>query len=190
MFGAYTEFQNLSGNDNCFLGFGSEAQKKCGQNTLQEAETFCTANPTALCCTAQSNLIVSGTVTSVALSTPTNAVPPGSLTATSEITESTSISTASSAGNNAASNGSSGSSGINPLFIGAGAIGVALIIILASALFFMNSQKKAKSLVSPTLGAPVEKLDPVMVADETMEVVFEYQANLFDELSLRIHRVT
>jgi hypothetical protein len=72
--------------------------------------------------------------------------------------------------------------------IGAAALGLALVAVLASVLYFMT-KKKTDDEMHPG--------DEVIVKDgnrksliigeensETMECVFEYKANLFDELTL------
>lgn len=82
------------------------------------------------------------------------------------------------------SNQSNQSNGVNPLYIGAGAIGAAILAIVISVLVFVSKSKKAKS-TSPAAAAIASKSDE-MDSSETMQVMFEYQANLFDELTLNV----
>jgi hypothetical protein len=173
MFSAYQEYLNLSQDQNCLLGIGSDVARKCGLGGA-EGDQFCTANPRELCCTATTNVVSSNT-TATALPSPSQASSPDSLTFTSSATVAPTPTTSVSS---VAESSNSNQGGVNPLFIAAGAVGLALIAILACALFFMTKQKP-----KPVTTPKQEQMDVVPV-EETMEVVFEYQANLFDELSL------
>jgi hypothetical protein len=87
--------------------------------------------------------------------------------------------------------------GVNPLIIGGGALGISFIIIALSALFLRGrKQNKAQQLknvseANEAPNVPSEQVAPQTASfisnqpvNEVMEVVFEYEANLFDELTL------
>jgi hypothetical protein len=184
MFAAYQEFQNLSQDQNCFIGIGQDATRKCGIGGA-EADTYCRSNPTQLCCTATQNLVPSNsTATATALPSPSQASSPDALTSAAPSSSAAPTSSPqpqpSSPQTSTTAENKTNEGGINPLFIGAGAIGLTLVAILAVALFFMTKRKpKVEQAAGGVKGVP-----PVSET-ETMEVVFEYQANLFDELTLR-----
>lgn len=174
------DYQSASSDNNCLIAFGNDVQKKCGVDQAA-SEAFCKANPNKLCCTASSNEVSAPTSNQ---STP--------------------------------SQNSGNSKGINPLFIGAAAIGISLIIIMVTALFLMSRRIKTKqNEYSPDYNqksyrdskepisqsrnqdlqfSPTQQFQPSQYEktqsqgerEENMEVVFEYAANLFDELTLSI----
>jgi hypothetical protein len=103
---------------------------------------------------------------------------------------------------NAAS--TSSSTIISPLLIGAAALGVALVAVLGSVLYFMTKRsrrasvaasrsKKTQSFYNTKQGYGNEPAESTVgrgvsmaptEGGDTMECVFEYKANLFDELTL------
>jgi hypothetical protein len=151
--------------------------------SADRATQFCSQNPTQLCCSATSNIVTPNTST-VAATQPTN-------TGNAPVTGATVSNTAGTP---------QSSSGVNPLFIGAGVVGAALIAIVGSAFFFMRKpSEEVGSRTAPTneyyedsaagKGAGVAVAmggAPEPSKSDNMEVIFEYQANLFDELSLSI----
>ncbi len=175
-----------------------------GFQNANDGINYCKTNPSDICCTATSNVVPSSTDSSTqqTKSLPTE-IPPsidpnvsaGAPTQTT--TKSTSDSTsASSASTSEGQNG-----GISPLVIGAGALGVALLAVLAGILVFIKkgtvqdrksqlSSRNSKSQFRTSEGNIFNQ--PPSVAPkgganngvETMECVFEYKSNLFDELSL------
>ena len=77
--------------------------------------------------------------------------------------------------------------------IGAAALGLALVAVLASVLYFMTKKKgdsvedghnnNRKSMMAAAV-APAAFDDKSAAGGDTMECIFEYKANLFDELGL------
>lgn len=179
IFSQYSDFVSQITNSNCILGVGQDVPLRCGYANISDAAAFCKTDPTAICCTATKNILPasnqSSTSTATAVSSPTN-----NNNTTSEVSP-----TAVTAD---AANPSSGST-VSPLLIGAAALGLALVAVLASVLYFMT-KKKTDDQMHPG----DEVLDKVgnrksLIGEEnseTMECVFEYKANLFDELTLEV----
>jgi hypothetical protein len=183
MFPAYQEYLSLSQNQNCLVGLGGDVSKKCGVGGGQ-ADGFCAANGSELCCTATQN-VIAGTTTATSLPSPSQASSPDNL-GNSSVGPSLSTSVLGVSATDSptpqpnANTESANQGGVNPLFIAAGAIGVILVAILGAALFFMTKRVPKQ----PPSSVPQEKMEPIVAVEETMEVIFEYQSNLFDELTL------
>jgi hypothetical protein len=182
------DYQSPLSDSNCLIAIGNDVQKKCGVDEAA-SDAFCKANPTKLCCTSAANELGAGGKT-VGGATPAPAQ--------TNTADQKSINT-------------DAPTGINPLFIGAAAIGVSLIIIMVSALFVMTRKSKSEpNNYSQNYSQPKEAImqnqerqrppapqqfqrpqseqrqKTEVEEEETMEVVFEYAANLFDELTLSI----
>lgn len=182
IFSQYTEYVQSQTDSNCLLAAGLDVGLKCGMNSFylnlgfavaSDATAFCVKSPNSLCCTAAKNLVGNGTTSpTVALSTLS-----GSVTLpTSDATASPSVnSTATSA--SAQTSGQS-SSPVNPLLIGAGALGVALIAVLASVLFFMAKKGNMKNASLKEIPTKDSSGIAGSTQQETMECVFEYKGKL------------
>ena len=156
------DFYNSLQDTACTLGFGQDGQRKC---SLEDSAKFCTDNPQQLCCTASNNTIpalVGGTE------------PPTNTTNTEK------------PDNNASSEKTS--SVVNPLFIGLAAMGVILVVIIASAVYFFKRPKKTNvGPIKQSKNNNTSRHDSFAssaVNNSQMEAIFDYQANLFDELTL------
>jgi hypothetical protein len=55
-FVALERYVSVSRDDDCYVGIGPDAKRKCGREGTQGDE-FCTSNPLELCCSATSNVI-------------------------------------------------------------------------------------------------------------------------------------
>ncbi|KAJ3305590.1 hypothetical protein HDV03_001235 [Kappamyces sp. JEL0829] len=197
-------FSSNASNSNCLLGVGADAQRKCGFPNSADGEAFCklTTNAKDLCCIAANNKIASNeTGTSPALAT-VGPIPSTSLPSTTLTELAPTDSSVPSASTPPSSSGSSPGA-VSPIIIGAGALGVALIAVLASVLFFMTRKGTLKHTGTEESGddgsrpmspkpkaipqsAPVSSKFADNMPPETLECIFEYKANLFDELTIAV----
>ncbi|KAJ3368695.1 STIP1 y and U box-containing protein 1 [Kappamyces sp. JEL0680] len=190
----YAAYVNSLGNTDCFLGIGDDVGHKCGFENAADGTKYCSTNASDICCTSNSNVVGAGSGNSTVATSSTapvaTDVPPS---INPNITAAATSDSVPAPTTTASSQTSTASGGISPLIIGAGALGVALIAVLASVLFFMTKKGQLKDSNSasnmtelhnydiPPAAAPI---GGAPVGPETMECVFEYKANLFDELSL------
>ncbi|KAJ3306800.1 STIP1 y and U box-containing protein 1 [Kappamyces sp. JEL0829] len=171
----YAAYVNSLGNTDCFLGIGDDVGHKCGSGV------------NGLSSGSGNSTVATSSTAPVATDVPPSINPNITAAATSDSVPAPTTT--------ASSQTSTASGGISPLIIGAGALGVALIAVLASVLFFMTKKGQLKDSNSasnmtelhnydiPPAAAPI---GGAPVGPETMECVFEYKANLFDELSLNV----
>ena len=171
MFPGYVEYFGILQDTGCNIGFGLDGQNKCSLTRKEQADQFCQQNSQALCCTSTTNIIAAANTT--------QSIDPKAAATTSTA-------------------GSSGkSSVVNPLFIGLAAMGVILIVIIASAVYFIRRKKtginssgsRKYDSKRDTFGssAPNSKHESQISSapnSGVMEAIFDYQANLFDELTL------
>jgi hypothetical protein len=159
----FLQFQTALNNSNCYLGIGVDKESECG---LKDAGSYCFSNPNDLCCSNKSNLISSMNVTS---ETPT------------DISRSQTLLPNPAESNSNSPESSQGSS-LNITFVVIAAIGIFLILTLFGLIFVFYRRRNAASLKNQTttLQKAVNSNDHLMVC------VFEYQAQLSDELDLEI----
>lgn len=184
IFPSYSAFINSAqqSDKNCILSSGNEVGVKCGIKNPADAAKYCTTNKSALCCTATSNSLLDNPVN------PVNTINSTLSTTNSNTTieSTTTVDTSLAAATQDSSNSSTSSGGISPLLIGAAAVGCALAILLIAVLFFMRRKsnlKKVENMENRSSGVPLGATVP---SNDTMECVFEYSANLFDELTLSV----
>ena len=161
MFDLYNDYYNQLQDTGCTIGFGLDGQSKCSLGNDQ-ATQYCNSNPQALCCTSTTNIIPVSS---------TNSTVPPSASATPSVDD------------NAVAGGSK-SSVVNPLFIGLAALGVVLIVLIASAVYFFKRPKNKGNNRKIGSNTKHESFASSAVGGNQMEAIFDYQANLFDELTL------
>ncbi|KAI8914254.1 hypothetical protein EDD86DRAFT_198874 [Gorgonomyces haynaldii] len=144
---------------NCVVN--QENDSNCGFSSVALATTFCQSNSQNTCCAT----IAAKQTSSVA---PAATAPVTSSSATTAPTAASAAAT-------------STQDAINPLIIGGAVGGAALLAIVGVTIYYAFGKKK-KSSTSPT-GKTYSQSEPAQMA-ETMMVIYDYQANLFDELTL------
>lgn len=207
MYPQYTSFANSISNSNCLLGIGQDLPLKCGFANPSDATAYCQSNANALCCTSPSNLVgvspsaapstSTNTTTSTApltapltTSTPSSINPNSDSISTDESSSSSSSATPSSTAE-ASSSPPGGSLPFSPFVIGAVALGLALVAVIGSVIYFRNKKKEVSDGAQDEYnGKPMMAASGATGLDDskadTMECVYEYKANLFDELSLEV----
>ncbi|EGF77335.1 hypothetical protein BATDEDRAFT_91681 [Batrachochytrium dendrobatidis JAM81] len=165
---------NLTTADGCVVAVQSELSM-CGFALKTEAATYCgvPANAGSACCTsaiAAGNVLASASVSSVSTNPSSSSVSPSASNVATD---------QSSADSRSSNSGVSISEGMRPIVIGASAAGVAIIAATILAIVFLRKRKTKSKALEPNFS------ETVQVA-ETMQVIYDYAANLFDELELHI----
>ncbi|KAJ3272580.1 hypothetical protein HDV01_005423 [Terramyces sp. JEL0728] len=195
-FQSYTTFQAGAPTTGCIRAFGTDAKAPCGF-TGSDAQTlstaYCNAQKSALCCDPNSPLTIGATAATVASAPASTPASPVSGSGDNAASNNTGINGAavvtpqSSTTSSAQNASSSNSSVLSPIVIGGAAFGLALIAVF-SAMLFIASRKKTSTAPTASKSSNIPPPGPMagQPEEETLECVFEYQANLFDELTLEV----
>ncbi|KAJ3323780.1 hypothetical protein HDV06_001150 [Boothiomyces sp. JEL0866] len=198
-FQSYSAFQAGAPSTGCVRAFGADAQAPCGftgANAQTLSTAYCNEQKNApLCCNPNSPLTIQANAATVVSSAPSPAPVAGSDTGGSgTVGNSTGVNgaavvTPQSSATSATQNSSTSSSSVlSPLVIGGAAFGLALIAVFG-AMLFIASRKKSSTAPNTSKSSNVPPAAPIsggQPQEETLECVFEYQANLFDELTLEV----
>ncbi|KAJ3252158.1 hypothetical protein HK103_001811 [Boothiomyces macroporosus] len=200
-FQSYSTFQAGAPSSGCIRAFGPDAKAPCGftgANAQTLATAYCNEQKNApLCCNPNSPLTIQANAATVASSAPTAAPAAGSDNAASGnstgvtgagVNGAAVVTPQASATSSAQTSTAASSSVLSPLVIGGAAFGLALIAVFGAMLFIASRKKsstapKSSKAASVPAAAPIGGGEP---EEETLECVFEYQANLFDELTLEV----
>ncbi|KAI8897281.1 hypothetical protein BC833DRAFT_594436 [Globomyces pollinis-pini] len=169
---SYKSFVDTAPSNNCFVGIGRDAlpmMNFVGTNFPPSLAADATTTVTTDTVTSTSSIDVASSTSNVAITFPPSQ--PTTTTAAANDLES-----------------------FNPLYIAGGAIVLALIVILLSAIFFMISRKAPKEQTEPSKTsqnyANEERYDDVeqasSVDDAAKVVVYDYDPALSDELRLNV----
>ncbi|KAI8914357.1 hypothetical protein EDD86DRAFT_199160 [Gorgonomyces haynaldii] len=156
--------KEASTQSNCLSTQGTESI--CGFSSRDEAVKFCAASSIPCCSTLTATMQpVSSTIAPVSA---TSASPAAA------------SSTAALASPKSATADAPQSQSINPLYIGVG-LGAAVVLLMI--IFATYYAARRKPSTRPPV--PSKAVEPAQIAD-TMQVIHEYEANLFDEVTLNV----
>ncbi|KAI8897280.1 hypothetical protein BC833DRAFT_594435 [Globomyces pollinis-pini] len=170
----------------CYVGVGSEASK--ASNLIDNPGAAGAVTKTATSSAGPSSVTVTepsmGSTTAVLTSAQDSAVTPSS-TPSPKAPQSS-----------PANSSSTSKDEFNPLYIAAAAIGIAVVAILGTALYFMFKRKpedRDRDIApsnnyndAPPAAAPMFNSPPPVEGEETLEVAYEYISTLFDEITLNV----
>ncbi|KAI8924113.1 hypothetical protein BC831DRAFT_394638, partial [Entophlyctis helioformis] len=164
----------------------------CGFDTAREVTAFCAiaANTASACCAAAqaAGHIIAATATTVAPapSLTLDPAPVDNSASGSNSLGASPLATQSAAANSANASQESTTTSLRPILIGGIVAGAGILVAALFAAFFFRRRRSNAKAGGAVAGASSKAQQENIQVAETMEVIYDYTPNLFDEIELHV----